>query len=277
MHEANDHRSRHLRRTCYNAELFDGLGGKGAFEMCYSFLYFVGMHFWIFVHKFFVHLRTVYASPEKLARLLTVISHGSCCNRAAFSCRTIPQALQAGPACCQPVQELPPCWACHEIIQLHSYLQPAPASDVHAPHVVCLEHRSVVPYWGRCSKTVAWLFVKLNMLDQGACGGGGGVCPNQTSIDWIQSALSWTWVSFQNSNTGLLQCYSKLQPRLSLSVPSCTRTVGPLWHITYDCWLLIVAPWASHFDIRWIIRMAMTCDKSYFHSFHLQLRYFYYD
>ena len=45
-------------------------GGKGAFEMRQSFLYFVGTHFRIFVRKFLVHLRTVYASLQKLARPL---------------------------------------------------------------------------------------------------------------------------------------------------------------------------------------------------------------
>ena len=38
--------------------------------MRHSFLYFVGTHFRIFVRKFLVHLRTVYASPQRLARLL---------------------------------------------------------------------------------------------------------------------------------------------------------------------------------------------------------------
>ena len=60
--------SAHRLRTTfqYFAESFDG--GKGAFEMRHSFLYFFGTHFRIFVHKFLVHLRTVYASP--LARPL---------------------------------------------------------------------------------------------------------------------------------------------------------------------------------------------------------------
>ena len=39
------------------AELFDGC--KGAFEMHHSFLYFIGVHFWINVHKFVIHLCTV--------------------------------------------------------------------------------------------------------------------------------------------------------------------------------------------------------------------------
>ena len=38
--------------------------------MRHSFLYFVGTHFRIFVRKFLVHLRTVHASPQKLARPL---------------------------------------------------------------------------------------------------------------------------------------------------------------------------------------------------------------
>ena len=41
---------------------------KGAFEVRHSFLYFVGTHFRSFVRVFLVHLRTVYASPQKLAR-----------------------------------------------------------------------------------------------------------------------------------------------------------------------------------------------------------------
>ena len=50
----------------YFAESFDG--DEGAFLN--SFLHFVGTHFRIFVRKFLVHSRTVYASPQKLARLL---------------------------------------------------------------------------------------------------------------------------------------------------------------------------------------------------------------
>ena len=77
-HEANDH-GRHAsivkeERTSFAKEIsvfrsesFDG--GKVPFEMRHPFLYFVGSHFRIFVHKFLVHLRTVYASPQKLARL----------------------------------------------------------------------------------------------------------------------------------------------------------------------------------------------------------------
>ena len=38
--------------------------------MHHSFLYFVGTHFRIFLRKSLVHLRTVYASPQKLARPL---------------------------------------------------------------------------------------------------------------------------------------------------------------------------------------------------------------
>ena len=46
---------------------------KGAFEMRHSFLYFVGTHFRIFVRKFLVHLRAVYASPQTLARQLLLL------------------------------------------------------------------------------------------------------------------------------------------------------------------------------------------------------------
>ena len=38
--------------------------------MRHSFLYFVGTHFRIFVRKLLIHLRTVYAFPQKLARPL---------------------------------------------------------------------------------------------------------------------------------------------------------------------------------------------------------------
>ena len=57
-----------LRTTFqYFAESFDG--GKAAFEMRHLFLYFFfGTHFRIFVRKFLVHLRMVYASLQKLAR-----------------------------------------------------------------------------------------------------------------------------------------------------------------------------------------------------------------
>ena len=55
----------------YFAESFDG--GKGAFEMRHSFLYFVGTPFQIFEREFLIHLRTVYAScPRKLAPPLNV-------------------------------------------------------------------------------------------------------------------------------------------------------------------------------------------------------------
>ena len=57
-----------LRTTFqYFAESFDG--GKAALGMRHLFLYFFfGMHFRIFVRKFLVHLRMVYASLQKLAR-----------------------------------------------------------------------------------------------------------------------------------------------------------------------------------------------------------------
>ena len=55
--------------STYFAELFDG--GKSAFEMRHSLLYFVGMHFGIFVSKFLIHLRAMYASPQKPAWPLT--------------------------------------------------------------------------------------------------------------------------------------------------------------------------------------------------------------
>ena len=59
-----------LRRTFYFAESFDE-------ARCFwnasfvSLFHFVGTHLRIFVRKFFVHLRTVYATPQKLARPLS--------------------------------------------------------------------------------------------------------------------------------------------------------------------------------------------------------------
>ena len=61
--------------SVFRCESFDG--GKGAFEMRHSFLYFVGTHFRIFVRKFLVHLRTVYASLQKLARPLNMVQYWS--------------------------------------------------------------------------------------------------------------------------------------------------------------------------------------------------------
>ena len=49
--------------------------GKGAFgnaAFVYLFL-IIGMHFWIFVGKFLVHLHWVYVSPQKLVRPLGLI------------------------------------------------------------------------------------------------------------------------------------------------------------------------------------------------------------
>ena len=59
----------HLRTTfqCFVESLY---GGNGAFEIRHYFLHFVSSHFRIFVRKFLVHLRTVYASPQKLVRPL---------------------------------------------------------------------------------------------------------------------------------------------------------------------------------------------------------------
>ena len=66
-----------LRTTFqYFAESFDGR--KGAFEMRHSFFSFVGMYIQIFVRKFLVHLRTVYASPQKLARPLEQVDMEAC-------------------------------------------------------------------------------------------------------------------------------------------------------------------------------------------------------
>ena len=62
-----------FRRTFDFAESFDEPGGKGAFEMRHpvnSLFLFVGTHFRILFRTFIVHLRTVYASPKKLARPL---------------------------------------------------------------------------------------------------------------------------------------------------------------------------------------------------------------
>ena len=81
-HEANDDgrqasivkgSAHRLRTFQYFAESCHG--DKGAFETRHSFLYFVGTHFRIFVRKFLVHLRTVYASLQKLARPLVRASH----------------------------------------------------------------------------------------------------------------------------------------------------------------------------------------------------------
>ena len=55
------------RRTFYFAESFD--------DAFISPFLFVGTHFWIFVRKFLDHLRTVYASPQKLARPLVDVHH----------------------------------------------------------------------------------------------------------------------------------------------------------------------------------------------------------
>ena len=71
-----DRQSRKTREYCESKRIVyeqhfkyrESFGGKGPFEMRHSFLYFVGMHFRIFVRKFLVHLRTAYASPQKLAR-----------------------------------------------------------------------------------------------------------------------------------------------------------------------------------------------------------------
>ena len=62
-----------LRTFQYFAESLTFDGGKGAFELCHSFLYFVGTHFQIFIREFLAHLRTVYASPQKLARPLSSV------------------------------------------------------------------------------------------------------------------------------------------------------------------------------------------------------------
>ena len=49
-------------------------GGKGASTMRHSFLYFVGTHFEVLVRKLLVNLRTLYASPQKLAQPLVRFS-----------------------------------------------------------------------------------------------------------------------------------------------------------------------------------------------------------
>ena len=58
-----------LRRTFYFAESFNEAGGKGAYDMRHSFLYFVSLvHISRdFVRKVFVHLRTVYAKASATA------------------------------------------------------------------------------------------------------------------------------------------------------------------------------------------------------------------
>ena len=75
-HEANDpgrhasvvkgNRESLAKNTVNFAESFEEPSGKGAFEMRLYFFSLVR----IFVRKFLVHLRTVYASPQKLARPL---------------------------------------------------------------------------------------------------------------------------------------------------------------------------------------------------------------
>ena len=57
-----------IKWTFYFAELSDESSGRGALEEHHSFLFFfIGTHFWMFVHKWLFHLRTVYASAQKLA------------------------------------------------------------------------------------------------------------------------------------------------------------------------------------------------------------------
>ena len=59
-------------KNIYFAESFDEPGGKGAFEVPRSFLFFFSLytHLQIFARKFLVDLRTVYASPQNPARSL---------------------------------------------------------------------------------------------------------------------------------------------------------------------------------------------------------------
>ena len=68
--------STHRLRTFYPAESFVEPGCKGAFEMRHSFLLFlfVGAHFRI-LHKFLVHMRTVYTSQKVLPRPLIQTTH----------------------------------------------------------------------------------------------------------------------------------------------------------------------------------------------------------
>ena len=62
----------HLRRKIYFAELFD----VTLWYRCFQNVSFVSLFFLvgvqIFVRKFPIHLHTVYASPQKLARLLMI-------------------------------------------------------------------------------------------------------------------------------------------------------------------------------------------------------------
>ena len=62
-----------MQRKFDFAESFEELSGQGAYEMWYSFLFLFGMYSRILVHKFLVHLRTVYASPQKQAGLLIIV------------------------------------------------------------------------------------------------------------------------------------------------------------------------------------------------------------
>lgn len=50
--------------------------------------------------------------------------------------RPVPEALQAGPAGGESVSEFPPGGEGHEVLQLHPGQQPAPATHLHARHVV---------------------------------------------------------------------------------------------------------------------------------------------
>ena len=61
-----------MRTTLYFAQSFDEPGGKGTFEVPHSCLYLVSLVriSELCVRKFVVHLRAVYASPQKLARPL---------------------------------------------------------------------------------------------------------------------------------------------------------------------------------------------------------------
>ena len=62
---------------------------KDDFEMRHSFLYFVVTHFRILVRKFFVHLRTVYASPQKLAGPLKEYANHSLCTSLLHSAQRV--------------------------------------------------------------------------------------------------------------------------------------------------------------------------------------------
>ena len=89
--------SAHHRLRRFFAESFDEPGSKGAFEMRHLFLLFifVGTHFRVFVRKFSVHLRAVYASPQKLARPLIYACAWACVVRVDHRDATRPRRFNS--------------------------------------------------------------------------------------------------------------------------------------------------------------------------------------